>query len=83
MLGVDGKHWGLARVCHVLLQTCFLSLLDSQLSLPLGGLLSASPVAQLVKNPPANAEDSRDVGSIAGLGRSIEKEMATHSSILA
>ena len=44
--------------------------------------MSASPVAQLVKNPHANAEDSRDVGSIAGLGRSIEKETATHSSIL-
>ena len=24
----------------------------------------------MLKNPPANAEDSRDVGSISGLGRS-------------
>ena len=34
----------------------------------------------MVKNPPANAGD---VGSIPGLGGSLEKEMATHSSILA
>ena len=33
----------------------------------------------MVKNPPANA---KDVGSIPGLGRSLEKEMATHSSSL-
>ena len=31
----------------------------------------------VVKNPPANAEDA---GSIPGSGRSLEKEMATHSS---
>ena len=30
----------------------------------------ASQVAQLVKNPPANAGDTRDVGSIPGSGRS-------------
>ena len=29
----------------------------------------ASPVAQLLKNPPANAGDASDVGSIPGLGR--------------
>ena len=34
----------------------------------------------MVKNPPANAGDK---GSIPGLGRFLEKEMATHSSILA
>ena len=34
----------------------------------------------VVKNPPASAGD---VGSIPGSGRSPEKEMATHSSILA
>ena len=37
-------------------------------------------MAQRVKNPPANAGD---LGLIPGLGRSLEKEMATHSSILA
>ena len=36
-----------------------------------------------VKNPPVNAGDSRDVGSVPGLGDPLEKEMATHSSILA
>ena len=30
----------------------------------------ASLVAQLVKNPPANAEDIRDTGSVPGSGRS-------------
>ena len=33
-------------------------------------ILGASLVAQLVKNSPANAEDTRDVGSIPGSGRS-------------
>ena len=37
----------------------------------------------VVKNPPANAGDTGGTGSISGLGRSPEKEMATHSSILA
>ena len=36
----------------------------------------------MVKNPPAKAGDSRDVGSVPWLGRSLEEEMATHSSIL-
>ena len=38
------------------------------------------PCGSAVKNPPANAGDS---GSIPRSGRSLEKEMATHSSILA
>ena len=41
----------------------------------------------MVKNPPANAGDARDVGSIPRSGRgqeeALEEEMATHSSILA
>ena len=37
----------------------------------------------MVKNPPANEEDVRDVGLIPGLGRSLEEGMATHSRILA
>jgi len=40
-------------------------------------------VALVVKNLPANAGNVRDAGSIAGSGRSLEEEMATHSSILA
>ena len=43
----------------------------------------------MVKNPPANVGDLRDVGLIPGLGRSpgwedpLEEKRATHSSILA
>ena len=37
----------------------------------------------VVKNLPAKAEGARDVGLIPGSGRSLEKEMATHSSTLA
>ena len=36
-----------------------------------------------VKNLPASAGDGTDLGLIPRLGRSLEKEMATHSSILA
>ena len=37
----------------------------------------------MVKNPPANAGDSRDVDSIPRSRRPLEEEMATHSNILA
>ena len=40
-------------------------------------------VAQWFKNPPVNAGDPRDEGSIPGWGRSLVEEMATHPSILA
>ena len=39
--------------------------------------LSASQVALMVDSPPASAEDIRDLGSIPGLERSLEKEMET------
>ena len=42
----------------------------------------ASQVALVVKNLPANAGDIKVTGLIPGLGRSLEKGMATHSSIL-
>ena len=45
--------------------------------------LGASQVALVVKNPPANAGDIRDLGSIPGLGGCLEEDTATHSSILA
>ena len=41
------------------------------------------PGGAVVKNPPPNAIDTGDAGLIPELGRSPEKEMATHSSILA
>ena len=40
-------------------------------------------VVQMVKNPPANAGGTGDVGLIPELGRSPGEEMATHSGILA
>ena len=40
-------------------------------------------VAQLVKNPPAKAGDARDLGRFLGWEDPLEKEMATHSSMLA
>ena len=43
----------------------------------------ASQVAQWVKNLPVNAVDAGDSALIPGSGRSPEKGMATHSSILA
>ena len=44
---------------------------------------SATPqVPLLEKNPSANAGDTRDVGLIRRSGEPLEKEMATHTSIL-
>ena len=40
-------------------------------------------LALVVKNLLANAGDVRDMGLIPGSGRFLEKEMATHFSILA
>ena len=37
----------------------------------------------MVKNPPANAGEARDSGSTPGQEDTLEKSMATHSSILA
>ena len=44
--------------------------------------LTGGKVAQPVMNLLANAGDPGEVGSIPGLGRSPDKGMATHSSIL-
>jgi len=43
---------------------------------------SSFQVALVVKNPPANAGDIRDLGLTPKLGRCLEEEMATHSSVL-
>ena len=48
--------------------------------IPLQLLQRASPVAQRAKNLPANAGDVRDTDSVPGSGRSLEEEMASHSS---
>ena len=47
---------------------------NSQNSIKTQTLLWASQVSLVVKNPPANAGDIRDTGSISGLGRSPGKE---------
>ena len=41
------------------------------------------PGGSVVKNLPTNAGDTGDAGLISGSGRSLEKEVATHSNILA
>ena len=46
---------------------------------PFMGFLGGS----VIKNPPANEGNARDVGLIPWSGRSSEKEMASHLSILA
>ena len=43
----------------------------------------ASQATLVVENPPVNAGDPGETGSILGSGRSLEKEIATHTSILA
>ena len=43
----------------------------------------ASQVALVVKNPPANPGDVRDMGSISESEEPLEEGMATHFSILA
>ena len=45
-----------------------------------GGTSGKEPTCQSTR---ASARDARDLGLIPGLGISLEKEMATHSSILA
>ena len=40
-------------------------------------------VVLVVKNPPANAGDMRDMGSMPGSEDPLEEDMARHSSILA
>ena len=46
-------------------------------------VIGASLVVQLVKNPTANAGDTRDSGFIPGLEDPLEKEVATWFIILA
>ena len=56
---------------------CFTGLLQDLVPGP-------SQVALVVKNPPANAGNVRDLGSDPWVGKiPLEKEMATHSSFLA
>ena len=45
--------------------------------------MNCFPGVSGVKDPPTNSIDRGDVGLFPGSGRSLEEEMATHSSILA
>ena len=45
--------------------------------------IGASQVVLVAKNPPANADDTRDAYLIPGLGDPLEKGMAIYSSMLA
>ena len=45
--------------------------------------MKASQVALVIQNPPADAGDIRDMGSIPGWEDPLEESMATHFSILA
>ena len=45
-------------------------------------ILNQFPGGSMVKNPPAKAGDAGDAGSILSKEDSLEKGMATHSSIL-
>ena len=53
------------------------------LLIPFARFTGVFPGGSVVKNLPTNARNVGDLGSIPGLGRSLEEEMATHSSILA
>ena len=46
-------------------------------------LILGLPRGSMVKNPPANAGDTGDLGSIPGQKNPLEKETAIHSNILA
>ena len=67
---------GLGIVVILLGIRCYL--VFTHISLVINGF----PGGTVVKNPPTNAGDTRDVGSIPGLGRSPEEEMTCYSSIL-
>ena len=54
-----------------------------QLTLSLLRRIWASLMAQMEENLPASARTTGDLGSISGSERSLEKKMATHSSIRA
>ena len=45
--------------------------------------MSDFPDGSVIKNSPANAGAIGDVGSVPGSGRSLEEEMATHSTTIA
>ena len=73
-----------SALCKQMFKSCFS--LEVPVSLHIVGysfVLLSELGGAVVKNLPASVGDARDMGSIPGSGRSLENEMATHSSILA
>ena len=66
----DGRAWW-AAVYGVAQRRTRLKRLSSSSSSSSSSFHRASQVALMVKNPPANAGDRRDAGSVSGLGRSL------------
>ena len=77
-------HMCLILVCHFSSHNrwIFLNTSNYVINFP-SQQIKASQVALVVRNPPANEGDIRDMGSIPGSGRSPEGGHSTHSSILA
>ena len=57
--------------------------IHSCIKFPLMFISTGFPGGSVIKNPPADAGDARDIGLIPESGRSPGKEIAIHSSILA
>ena len=69
------------KLTHAFLISRVSGLQENTRTMPLVG--GTFHVALVVKNPPANAGDVRDAGSIPGWEDPLEKEMTAHSSIFA
>ena len=59
------------------------TLSSEKLSIQILLLIRGFSGGSVVKNPPAKERDAGNTSSISGLGRSLDEEMATHSTILA
>ena len=72
------------RLSHIVFFFEFCDLVNKQLKLhSFYSFTWASQMVLVVKNPPANAGDIRDMGLTQGWEDSLEEDMVTHSSILA
>ena len=71
------------RLSHIVFFFEFCDLVNKQLKLhSFYSFTWASQMVLVVKNPPANAGDIRDMGLTQGWEDSLEEDMVTHSSIL-
>ena len=74
---------GFLRLCPIYLFPFWSCIVSFHCNKPWPWVQQDFPSGSLVKNPPANAGDTGDVGLILGQENLLEKEMATPSSILA